>query len=786
MASTIQIVPKFSFPYVETYVNDYTEVVDTGLEQTTNEPVVRYVFPFISSKGIDNVFIRKRTRKEIVNTYGDSAYSKYGQPLMQALNVSENSNTEIFCMRVMPESATYANSRIMVTCTPSNPLSDTILSAVNNVVAANLTSISNLVGKFKLMFSDMHAPAANTEPSLFDETSYFTAPTDIGTDIGSDMIGTGTITGSYGYENSVYYAPLMTVYSVGRGDYGNLYRFRITPETTYQKEYGIKFYNFETLSTENGLKKIANYVGCAATSSRYNNATLINDIIDDYPIGSYPIKYYIDESVTEAVYNRYIDWCNACVAALIEARSDIKVNYNQAATADNSGAHGRKPVNGEGGADDVLTADPSTLTNPYEKALVAGYNLIVRKIAEMEKNLTINLDEFDIFFGNNIAGVDSNIKIIKSFNNAQSAGVAGIDGNTDYDINAIDINVIDGNTLFYGSNGTFTYNYIDSTFLNDLKDCYIKAFNGTYDKRILSAQRTPVVALFDANYPDAVKSAMVQLALTRNDGLVYLDCGILPNLSYSTLNELTQKYSDMITNLTNQFESLTGSNIISKNIQHYYIKEPTSKKRVPVTITYFLSKQYASHIIDYGTHIPFVKSYARLSGHIRDSLYPTIDSYEYNFKELLVENRFNYFETIGDNIFQRACQNTDQTKVTDLLEENNVATLYELKRAIEEDINDRLYNFADADVRSAFKDYEDAKFATWKNNKVQDFSIEFRMNEWEAERSILHCYLDVTFRGLMKRAILEIDINKRDNSVLAASTATGLNLDSNGIIDDTV
>ena len=779
MASTIQIVPKFSFPYVETYVNDYTEVVDTGLEQTTNEPVVRYVFPFISSKGIDNVFIRKRTRKEIVNTYGDSAYSKYGQPLMQALNVSENSNTEIFCMRVMPESATYANSRIMIKCSPSDPLSDTILSAVDNVVAANLTSISNLVGKFEIMFSAMYAPEANTEPSLFDDSSYYSEPTFID-DGGSTL--QGMITGSddhFGYESTAYEAPLMTVYSAGRGDYGNLYRFRITPETTYQKEYGIKFYNFETLSTENGLKKIANYVGCAATSSRYNNATLINDIIDDYPIGSYPIKYYIDERVTEEVYNRYIDWCNACVAALIEARSAIKENYNNTVDADNSGEHGRN-------ADVVLAADPSILTNTYEKAFVAGYNLIVKKIAEMEKNLTINLDEFDIFFGNNIAGVDSNIKIIKSFNNAQSAGVTGINDNSDYDVDAIDINVIDGNTLFYGSNGTFTYDYTDSTFLNDLEDCYTKAFNGTYDKRILSAQRTPVVALFDANYPDAVKSAMVQLALTRNDGLVYLDSGILPNLSYSTLNELTQKYSDMITNLTNQFESLTGSNIISKNIQHYYIKEPTSKKRVPVTITYFLSKQYASHVIDYGTHIPFVKSYARLSGHIRDSLYPTIDNYEYNFKELLAENRFNYFETIGDNIFQRACQNTDQTKVTDLLEENNVATLYELKRAIEEDINDRLYNFADADVRSTFKDYEDAKFATWKNNKVQDFSIEFRMNEWEAERSILHCYLDVTFRGLMKRAILEIDINKRDNSALAASTATGLNLDSNGIIDDTV
>ena len=114
MASTIQIVPKFSFPYVETYVNDYTEVIDTLEEQLPQEPIVRYVFPFISSKGVDNVFIRKRTRGEIVKSYGDSAFSKYGQPLMQVLHVAESPNAEIFCMRVMPDDATYANSVIGV------------------------------------------------------------------------------------------------------------------------------------------------------------------------------------------------------------------------------------------------------------------------------------------------------------------------------------------------------------------------------------------------------------------------------------------------------------------------------------------------------------------------------------------------------------------------------------------------------------------------------------------------------------------------------------------------
>ena len=264
---------------------------------------------------------------------------------------------------------------------------------------------------------------------------------------------------------------------------------------------------------------------------------------------------------------------------------------------------------------------------------------------------------------------------------------------------------------------------------------------------------------------------MADLCIARNDGLVYLDAGIISPLTINNVNSLIKR-----------FESMSNDNKISRYIQHYYIKEPTSKKRIPVTISYFLAYQYTNHVIDNGTHIPFVKSYARLSGHIRDSLYPTVDNYEYNFKEILTENRFNYFETIGDNIFQRATQNTAQSKISDLLEENNIATLYELKRSIENDITNRLYDFSDADVRSSFKDYEDARFASWKNSKIKDFSIDFRMNEWEADRSILHCYLSVTFRGLMKRAILEIDINKRDNSAVTSSVSG----DSTVLVNDII
>lgn len=723
MASTIQIVPKFSFPYVETYVNDYTEVMDTLEEQLPEEPVVRYVFPFISSKGVDNVFIRKRTRGEIVKTYGDSAFSKYGQPLMQALHVAESPNAEIFCMRVMPDDATYANSVI----------------GVKAVGDKTSTGDSLLNRKFTITFTQAYIEGATVESSDAETGAnpvhgVLTAtPTYVETD--TDSVNNSNI-------NYATHA-LLRAYDSGRGDFGNFYRFRISKEETYQKEYGIKFYNFETLSTENGNKKISNYVGCAVTSSKYNNATLINDIIDDQDVGTYPVKFNIDESVVEGVYDKYIEWCEAYITDLKTTSASLVSEYDDAAAI----AHTRPSSELIAGAENITES---------EEAFLTRYNAIWKKINDLTANSNINIDEFDIFFGQNIAGIDSGIVIRNP-------------ATTPF---AVDINAANGNKFKYGSNGSsFSYDFSDNSFVTALTSCYEKAFDGTYDKRILSAQRIPVHALFDANYPDSVKQKMVDLCIARNDGLVYLDAGIISKFT-----------NDNIDALIKRFVAMGNDNKISRNIQHYYIKEPTSKKRIPVTISYFLAYQYTNHVINNGAHIPFVKSYARLSGHIRDTLYPTIDNYEYEFKKILTENRFNYFETIGDNVFQRATQNTAQSKNSDLLEENNIATLYELKRAIETDITNRLYDFSDADVRSSFKDYEDARFASWKNSKIKDFSIDFRMNEWEADRSILHCYLSVTFRGLMKRAILEIDINKRDNSAVTSSVSG----DSTVLVNDII
>ena len=131
-------------------------------------------------------------------------------------------------------------------------------------------------------------------------------------------------------------------------------------------------------------------------------------------------------------------------------------------------------------------------------------------------------------------------------------------------------------------------------------------------------------------------------------------------------------------------------------------------------------------------------------------------------KEELYLDRFNFFEAIGENQFERAVQNTAQTINSDLLEEHNMQTLFDIKRILEYDAWANTYNFTSQDERARFQQIEEAKFADWKGSKIDTIAIRFDVTPFEAERSILHCYCEVQFRNITKRTIIEIDVNKRN------------------------
>lgn len=311
-----------------------------------------------------------------------------------------------------------------------------------------------------------------------------------------------------------------------------------------------------------------------------------------------------------------------------------------------------------------------------------------------------------------------------------------------------------GIALMGGDDGAFGSANPTEVF-NATNKCYVDAFSGEYDSVILSSRRSPCDALLDANYnSDAenpqydVKGTLYDMALARNDALVYLDAGI----------ETTKASID---NMISDYARFNSRNAV-KEFQHYTVKDPGTMKKCEVTVTYFYAQKLPSHYQNYGSWVPFVKARCELTGQIKNTLEPAVDDLEMELKEKLYVNRFNYFETIDENTYQRAAQNTAQMDNSDLMEENNMNTLFALKKQLERDCWNSLYDFTSVEDRARFSESEEAKFASWVGSRLDTLSIVFDANEWEMERSIVHCYVSVQFRNLMKRVIIEIDVNKRN------------------------
>lgn len=718
MAQTTQIVPKFSFPYVETVVNDYTAVPQDTVTDSV-DTTVRQVYAVTAPKGVDNVWVYKTTASSAIKTFGSSNFKKYGQPYMQSLNVLDQNDSSAYIMRVMPENATFANSIVTV-----------------GYKADTEAEVSDAhLRKFRIKLHGNSVENVTNDAALKAEYNK----------------SKGVDTESFNQIN------LMAVRTAGRGSYGETYSVRISQPSAYEKQFGIKMYDFEIITSESGLVKDADYIASIVSSGKYINrvSTFINDVLFDTEVGLAPVDIYVSEENVEEIYNAYIEFAK-------KLHDDCVTEYEQKLVS-------------YAIPDDIMNGTTEVTPEYAEQyAELKEIELIIEETSE--ENLP-ELDQFDPIYGRTVGSsvMYPGIKYIQPLTDSIDTEAEGYDPKdytTDTDI--VDFESVKGLTLVGGTNGYFDNprtttdtdgQTIQWTYDDEVEECYKNAFSGKYDTAILSKKRMPITVFFDANYPFSVKEIIATRVIEREYARFFMDCGIIESLSLSQCRTLANKYAEF------------DDNLISADIHNYLTSERGTYKKVRVTISYYMSALYIRHYMDNGFYVPFVKANCRLSGHVRNSLKPVIEDFDDELKEFLVTNRFNYFECYEENVFQRGVQNTRQTSETDLLEENDSQILCELRKEVEKDLDSQLYNFADNYVRQSFVNVEKAKYVNWNSRIVSSINFSFKVSEWEFNHSVLHLYVEVVFRGLTKRAVLEIDLNQRTYT----ENATELNADSTGV-----
>lgn len=809
----VQIVPYYAQPHVHTVINDNTQYDETV--QTPSESVD---LPFSTvvvagaDQGIDNTFVRLSDAKTKEALFGKGNFQKYGQPSLQA-DALFNGSTNVWFCRVLPDNATYANMILLAHFRKGAILDDKNQETGKHRMEIKFTTAN--AGQPYLTEGPLDDSAiieyANTLAKMTpdEETGYYTLPIAFIRSIGRGKYGNAySVSISRDTDSEKEYNTKMYRFSlVNNGDVtrvtnvfsGSLYQTirydmsTLISDVLDQYDTGtcpIYIYPFE----DNFIYLYDFYHKIAEENEAY--------LVESG--GTQQDQEEINKSmaITPETFDPLFGY-------ILNTRSNEQIPYyrNYTTRADNPYVAPNLLV-----PDDGSSARPENISD-WSSAAVGATVLVVADALNDGARWLYTVVEIDTETGNITydEGVEAEIDA-DQYDGVDITATAGIrfKGGFDGDFEEISVG---------GTKRAPTASEMKLLLSRE----YVKAFRGEKDRKILSPARVDLDFIFDANYNmtsdgtltvDAatnnmysnstvltdedyaalsvlsnngvtmdyddlnVKQAMYDLNEFRNRNgmtvsqdmgagcLLHLDCGLVGAKNMSVNYELMD--------IINMMSGFTGRST-SIDLGYYEIFDPNTRRRIKVTVSYFLAKKLIPHLMTNGLNKPFTYTFAQLnaiqrtsaltvSGEmIRDTFRPDIDLIDWDVKEALYNARINYYITSEEGrVVQRAVQNTRQTEASALLEENNVRVLNSLKKSLEKNCRAYLYNWNEPEVRKGYTDTQMEIFRPWIGTLVQDLQITFTANEFEQQRMIMHCYAIVKFRDIIKRIIVEINIQRPD------------------------
>ena len=74
------------------------------------------------------------------------------------------------------------------------------------------------------------------------------------------------------------------------------------------------------------------------------------------------------------------------------------------------------------------------------------------------------------------------------------------------------------------------------------------------------------------------------------------------------------------------------------------------------------------------------------------------------------------------------------------------------------------YNFSEPEDIIRFNKDAESVLSQFEGTQVRSIEASFDKNDWEAERGILHLYVSLEHKDLVKTTIIEIDVNRGKTS----------------------
>lgn len=811
MSDVLQIIPFYAHPHVHTVINDnsfYDEATGTPDSAVAELPFSTIVITGADT-GIDNTLVKLTDASTKAAIFGKGDFKKYGQSSLQC-DFLFNRSTNVWFMRVLPDNATYANMVIVAKYRMGDELDD----------MGEPSGLKRMEIKFETKFAakptvtngansdDIIKAFAKTfkQPTADAQTGYRSTPIAYVRSIGRGRYGNAygmrlsrDVDAEKEYDLKMYRWSLVT--NVGsRSRVSNIFTGSLYQTVRYDKSTlisdvldqfstgscPVSIYPFEDEFFDlydfyqEVISRNEAYIGAQDEPSEEdleNLARAKSVTIEGFdPLFGYELNTISDEIIP--YYQNYTVRGTGYIEPdkTVETAARIPRNigrWTEAAVGDSL----------------LVQADENN----------GGYRWRYNIIGINEDNGNITYDE----------GYQEDVDA-DQYDGADISASAGIRfiGGHDGDFQEISVDGV-----------TREPNEAEMKLL--LAREQVKAFRGKKDSRIISPARIDLDFIFDANYnmtsttelllDDSieavysnstvlssddyvmlstvgsssfaedlsdinVKQAIYDLNVFRNkNGMtinpemgagcsVYFDCGLVGIDSKNMNRDIANIITDM--------DAFDGR-ACSIDLGYYKIYDPYTGRKITVTTSYFIATNLVNHMLRYGINKPFAMRYAtmntirrydgsgEINAMIQGTFHPDIDMIDWDVKEKLYVNRINYWITSNEGrSVARNSQNTRQREASALLEENNVRVLNTLKKGLESACRGYLYEWNDPTARKSYTDVQMKNYESWQGTMVEDLNIFFDANEWEQTRMIMHCYVSVKFRGIVKRVILEININQ--------------------------
>ena len=339
----------------------------------------------------------------------------------------------------------------------------------------------------------------------------------------------------------------------------------------------------------------------------------------------------------------------------------------------------------------------------------------------------------------------------------------------------------------------------------------VKAYRGSIDPRIMSPVRVPAKYLFDGGTNTIVgQTILPYLTYSVNDKIqastiftedekesVMYDKSLTANLSADDDIDVKQAMYDMMihrvyqglpedkrpigpgSGLSLHLDAGVTDAITAKLINTSFEKRfdnpnaswdiggyVSSADGIPYTYVKRIVDNLISHCKATSVNKPFVGKFTTIRSDEFVSYFPDIDATDWDLSELLYNSGGNtWVIDVNGNLYRRSQRTLHRASSTsDLLQENNMRTLSQLVYLLQNKLDSKLFEYDDDAVLKTIQDEVNVMFSNWIGELVQSLSIEFERDINIDGGDIVICIVNVTFRGLILRVPIIVNVNRRVES----------------------